>query len=293
MANADPGRFQVHLDAEFFREAVAFTAAETGFGPRLIEKDYYCSLLISELCRATEDLVFKGGTCLAKVHADFYRLSEDLDWTIHVEAGTKRAQRRTLASGVKQAVLELADRYPELELQQPLAGANQSTQYVGAVAYRSGLSGETEPVKIEVGLREPLLTPAEHKETRTLMLNPLTGRSLIASFASRCISLPEAYAEKFRAALCRLEPAIRDFYDLHHAATSALIVPHDDGLLELIKRKIMVPGNDPVDVSDDRLDQLRMQLEAQLKPVLRAVDFESFDLDRTFNMVRTVAGEVQ
>jgi predicted nucleotidyltransferase component of viral defense system len=27
-------------------------------------------------------LVFKGGTCLAKVHAGFYRLSEYLDFTI-------------------------------------------------------------------------------------------------------------------------------------------------------------------------------------------------------------------
>ena len=34
-----------HEDAEFFRAAVAFTEAETGFHARLIEKDYFCSLL--------------------------------------------------------------------------------------------------------------------------------------------------------------------------------------------------------------------------------------------------------
>ena len=31
--------------------------------------------------RMGDDLVFKGGTCLTKVHAELYRLSEDLDYT--------------------------------------------------------------------------------------------------------------------------------------------------------------------------------------------------------------------
>jgi len=41
------------------------------------------------------------------------------------------------------------------------------------------------------------------------------------------------------------------------------------------------------DVSAARLAALRAQLDAELKPVLRAADFERFDLDRAF---RTVAG---
>lgn len=34
---------------KLFREAIDFTAAETGFSPRLIEKDYYCSVLLKDL----------------------------------------------------------------------------------------------------------------------------------------------------------------------------------------------------------------------------------------------------
>ena len=54
--------------------------------PRLIEKDYFCTvLLLDHLCHGGgEDLVFKGGTCLTKVHSELYRLSEDLDYTIPV-----------------------------------------------------------------------------------------------------------------------------------------------------------------------------------------------------------------
>ena len=42
-------------------------------------------------------LVFKGGTCLSKVHADFYRLSEDLDLIIpvndHIDISDDRKQK--------------------------------------------------------------------------------------------------------------------------------------------------------------------------------------------------------
>lgn len=72
-----------HHDPAFFTEAVAFTAARLGFVPTLIEKDYFCSVVLAYLAGVLkETLIFKGGTCLTKVHAGFYRLSEDLDFTV-------------------------------------------------------------------------------------------------------------------------------------------------------------------------------------------------------------------
>jgi hypothetical protein len=47
MTGAEPSSFlRVHEDPALFREAIQFTAAETRFLPRLIEKDYFCSLLL-------------------------------------------------------------------------------------------------------------------------------------------------------------------------------------------------------------------------------------------------------
>jgi predicted nucleotidyltransferase component of viral defense system len=75
-------------------EAVQFTAAEIGFVPRLIEKDYFCTVLLDYLSTtAGADLVFKGGTCLTKVHSELYRLSEDLDYTIPVALDAPRPER--------------------------------------------------------------------------------------------------------------------------------------------------------------------------------------------------------
>ena len=69
-------------DPVLFEAAIRLTAGETGFPPRLIEKDYFCSVLLEHLAARCDTLIFKGGTCLAKVHAGFYRLSEDLDFVI-------------------------------------------------------------------------------------------------------------------------------------------------------------------------------------------------------------------
>ncbi|MGH7430053.1 MAG: nucleotidyl transferase AbiEii/AbiGii toxin family protein, partial [Candidatus Methylomirabilaceae bacterium] len=84
---------KLHEDPQLFREAMNFTAAETAFAARLIEKDYYCSVLLEHLAAVGgRHLVFKGGTCLAKVHAEFYRLSEDLDFVLPMAVDAPRSE---------------------------------------------------------------------------------------------------------------------------------------------------------------------------------------------------------
>ena len=100
-------------------------------------------------------------------------------------------------------------------------------------------------------------------------------------------------AEKFRAALSRREAAIRDFFDIDYAIRRLGLRPRDAAFVRLIRSKLDVPGNDPVDVSGDRLKALRLQLEPRLKPVLRAKDFAEFDLDRAFEIVAAVAAMVR
>jgi hypothetical protein len=66
----------------------------------------------------------------------------------------------------------------------------------------------------------------------------------------------------------------------------------DATLIALVRQKLAVPGNEPVDVSDVRLAALRQQLDSRLKPVLRTKDFKEFHLERAFAMVVDVAGMV-
>ncbi len=280
-----------HLDRAAFVEAVRFTAASTGFGARLVEKDYFCTLLLEQLA-GVGGLVFKGGTCLAKVHARFYRLSEDLDFAITTEADTSRGARRSRVERLKTALQDLERRQPALRVVAPLSGRNLSTQYLATVAYKSPLLQRDEIIKLEVALREPLLVDPVTAGAATLLLDPFEHQPLVENVPTACIALPEAFAEKFRAALTRREPAIRDLFDLDWAVRAGVIQPNDAALISLVRSKLTVPGNAAVAVSNARLGLFRGQLDAGLRPVLRPADFAAFDLERAYTIVSDMAAKV-
>ncbi len=275
-----------HEDPDLFREAVNLTVAETAFSARLIEKDYFCSVLLEDLTsQAERQLVFKGGTCLAKVHADFYRMSEDLDFAIPMAVDSSRSERREQVTELKEAFQALPHRLSCFQIVEPLEGANNSTQYCGSVGYISLLDNQMNNIRIEISLREPLLTAPMLGKARTILLDPVSGIPGVNPVEVNSISKPEATAEKFRAALTRREAAIRDFYDLDYLARKHGLKPEDEELITLVKYKLTVPGNEPIDIGVDRLTHLRRQLDSRLKPVLRERDFSEFDLDRAYEMV--------
>ena len=280
---------RVHQDAARFLEAVNATAAATGFATRLIEKDYFCTVLLQYLAPLAGALVFKGGTCLAKVHAGFYRLSEDLDFVIPTPVGASRTERSRRARGLKDLLAGIDVKLPGVNLRRALEGANNSAQYTAVLGYHSLLRGGEETIQFEVGLREPLVTPVVQGEAKTLLLDPVSGSALVPALRVPCLSQPEAMAEKLRAALSRREAAIRDYYDIDHAVRQLSLGVLEPELVGLVREKLAVTGNDPVDVSPARLAALRPQLESQLKAVLRARDFAEFDLDRAFATVAEVA----
>lgn len=279
---------KVHKDPVFFREAITFTAAETSFAARLIEKDYFCSLLLTSLSGA-EHAVFKGGTCLAKVHAGFYRLSEDLDFAVSLPVDAKRSVRKKHAEPLRRVVEQAPAPF---HVTTPMTGYNNSLQYAGAVSYTSLLDGRDEPILIELSLREPLLLPAVQGQARTVLLDPLSGTPLVPTMPVPCIAQAEAFAEKFRAALSRRDVAIRDFLDLDYAVRNLKLAPSDAAFVTMVQRKLSIPKNEPVNVGAERLVQLRGQVDGRLRPVLRVRDFAAFDLDRAFGIVAGMVGAV-
>jgi hypothetical protein len=279
-------------DPALFREAVAFTAAETRFTPRLVEKDYFSSVLLRHLAAAGAGLVFRGGTCLAKVHARFYRLSEDLDFLVPTPVDASRADRSVRARAAKRAVAGVAEAIPGLRVVSPFRGANDCRQYAATIGYGSLGGADAETIKIEAGLREPLLLDPVPGEARTLLLDPVSGGPLVSPLRVTCVSLHEALAEMLRAALSRREVAIRDFYDVDFALRHLGLRPDDGELAGLVGRKLAVPGNAPVDVTEARLAALRPQVRAELRPVLREPDFAEFDLERAFATVAELARRV-
>lgn len=115
---------------------------------------------------------------------------------------------------------------------------------------------------------------------------------MVQPLALPCIFLEEGMAEKFRAALSRREVAVRDFYDIDYSVRMLGLNPLDSAFIELVRQKLAVPGNHPVDLSDQRLVLLRRQIDSQLKPVLRRGDFEKFDLERVLIIMADVAARL-
>jgi predicted nucleotidyltransferase component of viral defense system len=287
-------RIAAHEDDALFRDALRYTAAVSGFAPRLIEKDYFCTLLLDYFMTAqVVNLVFKGGTCLTKIHSELYRLSEDLDYAVPVPSDARRSDRGKHVEPVRTALNGLTRSLPVFRVIDGLKGANQSTQYSATVGYRSALNSQDETIKIEVSLREPLLMPALNGAAYTILRNPLTTETMVKPITVRCIAKAEAWAEKLRAALSRRDPAIRDFYDIDHAARKDKLNPKDTELIKQVRQKLSVPGNEPIDISPDRMAALRRQIEAQLRPVLREADFTEFDLDRALGIVAEMAQAVR
>lgn len=279
-----------HRDANRFRAALGFTAAQTGFSERLIEKDYFCSVALADLCSADDtEIVFKGGTCLSKVHADFFRLSEDLDFSLSTPTDASRGQRSRWMDGFERYFASVPNRCDSFRIDQRLRGFNNSLQYGARLAYRSVLTGQDDYLKVEVSVREPIVEPPAMLPARTLLLDPYRKADAVKPFAARVLTAREAYAEKLRAALSRRDPAIRDFFDLDHAFTVGRVSASDEMLIRLLRDKLAIPANEPVDISAAKLAGLRVQIDTDLRPMIREEDFRRFDLDRAFQRVAELA----
>jgi len=137
------------------------------------------------------------------------------------------------------------------------------------------------------------LAPVINGPAHTILRNPLTNKPMIVPVPVRSIDKTEALAEKFRAALSRREPAIRDFFDIDYAVRKGGLRPDAADFIDQVGKKLVIPHNDSVDVSNQRLDALRRQVEPELRPVLRDKDFAEFNLDRAFEIGIRMAEAVE
>src|SRR4029079_9111031 len=144
---ADDQKPPIHEDRDAFRQALEYTAAEKPFNARIIEKDYYRSLALPDFEPLFSAwLVFKGGTALSKVHAGFYRLSEDLDFVISIASDANRATRRAAVEPVRRHLNELAARAVLFREAEALKGANLNSHYTAVLAYEYSLSDQHETI---------------------------------------------------------------------------------------------------------------------------------------------------
>jgi len=96
------------IDRKQLKELIPVIAAQRKFRPAIVEKDYYLTVILNNIeSLLTDKIVFKGGTLLNKIHLNYHRLSEDLDFTYRSTGGLETRSQRSRAIG------PIRDRMPE------------------------------------------------------------------------------------------------------------------------------------------------------------------------------------
>ena len=276
-----------HYNQKLFVEAIKSTANDSGFSATLIEKDYYCSLILQEIFRSTHcKLIFKGGTLLSKVHAGFYRLSEDLDFSMSIKANASRKERRSLAKSAKGFIKNTIDKLKFGSLKS-FDGIDENRLYISEVEYDSLITTIKERIKLEFGVQEKVLEP-ESLIAKTLLIDPISQKAVFSDFYLKGLSIKEAYGEKIRADLSRKKPAIRDIFDIYYAIKNQLINIKE--IVSMVKYKLNIL-NRKINLSDYRKEEFLSQIQTDLKPVLRQRDFDSFDFKEAWNYLKAFEKE--
>jgi len=165
-------------------------ARKKGFPAGTVEKEYMLTLFLEQIAKSDSDLVFKGGTALSKFYLDYYRISEDLDFTY---VGTDmKAAIETIHAICKSLKLEIKDE------NETTSSYNAEIRFIGPLQYQNF-------IKVDISTREKLIF-----EPRIIKSD--TFYDDIKPFSIKVYDLREIFAEKIRTLIQRSKP--RDYFDV-------------------------------------------------------------------------------
>lgn len=281
----------LHQNKDEFLKILERTSAQTQFPLRLLEKDYYLTIALSKINSLSSNLVFKGGTCLNKIYYSYYRLSEDMDFTLILPSNkATRTERRRAIEPIKKSISNFAENLDMKAENIENTGHNESRQYIYYLAYPSVILNKSETIKLEIGLRFNPLMPVEEQKIQHKFLHPFTKEPLFDAGKIKCLNLKEQVAEKMRAAATREIIAARDFYDLGFLLKNKYDFK-DKELLMIFKKKLLEDKRSDrlkqysinFGRSDEEIDEMKKGVADELFPVLTINEQKNFDISKTLN----------
>ena len=207
----------------------------------LIEKDLILHRLLLELGLNSyffNNYAFKGGTCLTKCYFDYYRFSEDLDFTyIHQEEFNKKngKQIRKIISDKINKIMDILTEIThnvELDFKNSknnkkyveFGGSNQQTTF--KLWYIPDNSSQETFIKIQINFLEIIEYKIIEKYADNLIFGkyqdfgpafflPEKSEWIFRVPKLRCYDIKEILIEKIRAILTRKGPKVRDYIDVY------------------------------------------------------------------------------
>ena len=203
----------------------------------IVEKDYVLGWLLAGISaqkNLSQNLIFKGGTCLKKCHLETHRLSEDLDYTV---LDKKYVDEDFLINSFE-AVSDWVYENSNIEMPKNLISFKKYKNKKGIVSVRGkiGFRGpllqkrNLPKIQLDVTASEILvLKPVKLKVHHPYSDEPKRG------ITAYCYSYVEAFAEKIRALAERARP--RDLYDIVCLFRNKSLLSDHELLLSVLKKK--------------------------------------------------------
>ena len=227
----------LHRHSELFREAILLTAAARGLSQALIEKDYWVTWVLRNVADSplATQVVFKGGTSLAKAYRLVDRFSEDVDLAVLL-AGRTPSAVRTLLRDVHQAAVAVGtpDELPEVP-GNGKRGQIRRVYHRYPQLFEQTRADVTEDILLEItafGQPHPVVRlPLASYIGEVFTQQGLTGELAefgLQPFDFNILSVGRTFAEKIMAlvrASYAPDPAVevaskvRHLYDLHYLIT--------------------------------------------------------------------------
>ncbi|MDE0119186.1 MAG: nucleotidyl transferase AbiEii/AbiGii toxin family protein [Bdellovibrionales bacterium] len=207
------------------------------FRADIVEKDYVLGWLLAGISaqkNLSQNLIFKGGTCLKKCHLETHRLSEDLDYTV---LDKKYVDEDFLISSFK-TVSDWVYEKSDIEMPKNLISFRKYKNKKGIISvrgkvgYRGPLLQKRNLPKIQLDITASeilVLKPVKLKVHHPYSDEPKTG------ITAYCYSYVEAFAEKIRALGERARP--RDLYDIVCLLRNKSLLSDHELLLSTLKKK--------------------------------------------------------
>ena len=184
-------------------------AIREGVRATQIQKDYAISWILWGISRnefLKENLVFKGGTCLKKIHFDNYRFSEDMDFTLvnkDVENDEVKKNFDSLFKEIFNASrinIGIEDKSFEI------------LKNSGSIRFKIEFKGPhgSDTIKVDITKGEIILFPVKQKPVLNIYSDLQEEEEIII----KAYSLKEVLIEKMVALMGRT--ISRDLYDFHY-----------------------------------------------------------------------------
>jgi predicted nucleotidyltransferase component of viral defense system len=253
-----------------FRKYVAYVKEQrhSSIDDYYIEKDYFLSLFLSTWQQFKEEgkvphldaMIFKGGTLLVRNFLQYSRISEDLDFT-HANSNALRViqNENKRENEIKKRIIPIIE---EIKLICDAVGfdfdtdrtkpryvvvRNSRAVYVLHMYYRSLITGEEIPIKIELNFLENIMHTCSESRINNIVDHDIFLKSIgydLESITMKTYPIEEIILEKYRAVLTRdalKERDILDLYLIHQRGTDVFKADNTSILTKIESGVLIAP----------------------------------------------------